>query len=813
MHLSIKNKIYWSFFSLVLLFIVNAVASIVTINNNKKLSESISNVIDPALQNTGNLEDLVVQSKIFTTNWVFLRSDQKDKDALKALQDSEYPNLKSKMNLLFLKINDKQMTDSLSRIYAGFDQLVITEKGIMLLLQKDEDYDDPVKKAEAERSLKTALLPRTLKLISSLDVLVSFAEDMINEKNQALADSSKNLRILISVLGVAIIFIALFLCYYMTHIIIKPIHKIKHIVNDLGKGVIAVINQNSVKDEIGEMITSVNNLSKRLRATATFATEIGNRNFHTYFEPLSQEDTLGMALIAMRDSIKLSDEKFNDAQHIAHIGSWERNIKTDKVTISDEMFNIFDIDPLSFDFSYQSLTSFIQPADKNYVTDISSKNLYMAPVPYECKIITSAGVTKSICVETKVVLGKYGEVEKTFGIVQDITDRKLAEARITAEKELFRLMIENMPDQIYLKDADSRFLLCNMPVANNAGFTAQQDLVGKTDYDFFPEKIAKQFFTAEQELMKSGKPIVNLEESLVDKNTGELRWGLTTKVPLKNSNGDIIGLIGISRDITERKSDEQLLRQSEAILETKNKELEIKNRELEQFAFVASHDLQEPLRTTSSFVSLLQQQYYGRLDDKADSYINYIIQASDRMKILIKDLLDYSHIGNKKELKKIECDVMLSEIIEDLNVAISETNTEITYEPLPVISGFPTEIKQLFQNLIMNAIKFRMKDIDPKIRITVKKMHDYWEFAIKDNGIGIDEKFSEKIFIIFQRLHNRTQYKGSGIGLSHCKKIVELHKGKIWFKSTPGKGSTFYFTISYNHKSETENVINNAFKQ
>jgi len=226
-----------------------------------------------------------------------------------------------------------------------------------------------------------------------------------------------------------------------------------------------------------------------------------------------------------------------------------------------------------------------------------------------------------------------------------------------------------------------------------------------------------------------------------------------------------------------------------------NKELERKNRELEQFAYVASHDLQEPLRTTSSFVSLLQEQYYGKFDAKADKYFTYIQQASDRMKVLIKDLLDYSRIGSKKELERVDCNKTLNEVLADLGAAINDANADIDYKPLPVVSGYPTEIKQLFQNLIINAIKFRKKDTFPQMKISAEKIDGHWEFAFKDNGIGIEKKHSEKIFHIFQRLHTRAEYEGSGIGLSHCKKIVELHKGKIWVESMPGEGSTFNFTL------------------
>jgi two-component system, sensor histidine kinase len=225
-------------------------------------------------------------------------------------------------------------------------------------------------------------------------------------------------------------------------------------------------------------------------------------------------------------------------------------------------------------------------------------------------------------------------------------------------------------------------------------------------------------------------------------------------------------------------------------------ELESKNKELEQFAYVASHDLQEPLRTTSGFVELLQKQYRGKLDGTADQYLNYIVQASDRMKILIKDLLDYSRIGREKKSRQVDCNRVLEDVLADLDKMVSETGAQIRSETLPVLRAYPTELKLLFQNLITNSIKFRRKEETPELNIRATRENGQWKFLFSDNGIGIEQRFLERIFIIFQRLHNRSQYEGSGIGLAHCKKIVELHGGHIWVESTPGKGSNFWFTIN-----------------
>ncbi|MEO6452465.1 MAG: HAMP domain-containing protein, partial [Ginsengibacter sp.] len=354
MNVSIKNRIYGSFFLLVLLFVVNGIASLITLSNNRELSEKVSTVTDPSLESLGDFDDLLIASKMYTTNWVFLRSSQEDKDALIRLHHSDYPKLKRRLNLLSANWDDKASEESLSKIFVEFEQLLLIQKKIMTSLQKFEDYDDPVIKLEAERMVEDELLPRTSAIMTTLSRLEATGEEVRMQNNKDLEESFMLLRMLILVLAITIICMGIFLSLYMARIIIKPINKIRNIINDLGKGIIKKVDNKLTNDEIGEMIGSVNNLSEKLHATAAFASEVGNRNFNSYFEPLGPDDVLGKALIAMRENIKSSDEKLNQAQHIAHLGNWERDVATGKVFFSDEMLNIFDIDSASFDLNFQS---------------------------------------------------------------------------------------------------------------------------------------------------------------------------------------------------------------------------------------------------------------------------------------------------------------------------------------------------------------------------------------------------------------------------------------------------------------------------
>ena len=377
------------------------------------------------------------------------------------------------------------------------------------------------------------------------------------------------------------------------------------------------------------------------------------------------------------------------------------------------------------------------------------------------------------------------------GIIIDITERKKAEALLQESEKRYRQIVETAQEGIWLTDENYLTIFVNKKMSELLEYSVEE-LVGKPPTFFMDEEGAA---LATISLARRRQGFSEKTDIPFVTKSGRQLWTNLSSSPVIDNEGKYIGSLAMVTDITKRKSDEELIKQSEANLDLKNKELKRKNTELEQFAYVASHDLQEPLRTTSSFVKLLHQQYKGKLDEKADKYLSFIIESSDRMKVLINDLLDYSRIGTKNELQQVDCNKVMQDVIADLNRAITDAAARVSVDALPVINGYPTEIKQLFQNLTINAIKFRKKDETLTLKISATRKESSWLFAFEDNGIGIDKAHNERIFIIFQRLHTRTEYQGSGIGLSHCKKIVELHNGKIWVESTPGTGSTFLFSL------------------
>ncbi len=286
-----------------------------------------------------------------------------------------------------------------------------------------------------------------------------------------------------------------------------------------------------------------------------------------------------------------------------------------------------------------------------------------------------------------------------------------------------------------------------------------------------------------------------------------------TTTPIQNEYGQVLGHVLIFRDVSQRYEAEIALQQAHDELEQRvisrtaelsqanlrleqqTDELSRSNRDLEQFAYVVSHDLREPLRKIKSYAELLQQRYQTQLDEKADKYIFYVTDGASRLQALIGDLLAYSRIGKGGlHLHPTDLQLILTQVLSDCELTIRDTNATITCSQLPTLMVDPKQISQLFYNLISNGLKFQ-QTINPQIHIWAEKQEQEWLFGVRDNGIGIEPQYAEKIFVIFQRLHTKEEYPGTGIGLAICKKVIENHKGRIWVESQPGQGTTFYFTL------------------
>ena len=389
--------------------------------------------------------------------------------------------------------------------------------------------------------------------------------------------------------------------------------------------------------------------------------------------------------------------------------------------------------------------------------------------------------------------------------------------RLLAEQELMRTIIDNLPDQIYAKDRQGRFLLNNVAHAKSKN-VVPKDMLGKSDFDFFPEELATQFFEDEQALIQSGTPIVNQEQFIPDASKpGQHYWVSASKVLWRDSDGNIIGTAGITRDINAMKTAQENLRRSEEKLRQSTFQLERSNRELQDFAYVASHDLQEPLRKIVVFGERLKEKCSEALSNEGRDYLERMQKAASRMQILITDLLSFSRVTTKAQpFTTVSLAKTAQEVVSDLEARIEQVKGRVEIGALPVLQAEPLQMRQLLQNLIGNALKFRRPEESPVVKVEAEivsaprprseadaRPEELCILKVSDNGIGFEEKYLDRIFNVFQRLHTRNEYEGTGMGLAITRKIALYHGGEITAKSKPGVGSTFIVTLPVTQPKDT----------
>ncbi|TXT67642.1 MAG: putative Sensory transduction histidine kinase [Promethearchaeota archaeon] len=380
-----------------------------------------------------------------------------------------------------------------------------------------------------------------------------------------------------------------------------------------------------------------------------------------------------------------------------------------------------------------------------------------------------------------------GQPEYFITVIEDITKKKKMEEQIKKNEILYRTIAENLPNGIlHIIDSEFNYIYNAGKELETLGLTNEM-LVGKNIKDILDPKAAQFVASKYRECLKMNE-IVSFEGDFGGRSF------MVNAIPLADKLNKIHQLLVLSVDITERKKLEKKL-------QLLVNDLQRSNKELEQFAYVASHDLQEPLRMVASFTQLLQKRYSDKLDTDANEFIEFAVDGARRMQALINDLLILSRVGTRgKPFRKTDMNIILNHVKSNLYNLIKKSKTNINSGPLPVIIADENQMIQLLQNLISNAIKFK-RDEPPQIYLHGETLDDKWVFSVKDNGIGIDPKYFEKIFIIFQRLHKKDDYGGTGIGLALCKKIVQRHHGKIWVESKKDEGSIFYFSIPKNEKN------------
>ena len=378
-------------------------------------------------------------------------------------------------------------------------------------------------------------------------------------------------------------------------------------------------------------------------------------------------------------------------------------------------------------------------------------------------------------------------VRRIQGVVRDITEHKLADRALRDSEERLRTLTRLSPAMIFHANPDGECVYVNERWTEITGLPMELALgLGWMEGVYGPDR--EECDARWNETIDGLAPWTEVELRFQHVD-GKLTWLLGQVEAEKSEGGEVISYVGSLIDITELKEAEEALRQYA-------EDLARSNSDLQQFAYVASHDLQEPLRMVSSYTQLLARRYKDRLDADADEFIGYAVDGAARMQTLINDLLDYSRLGTPEgSFEAVDCNGLLDQVVADLRPNTEGSGGEISYADLPTVNADRPQLAQVFQNLIGNAIKFRGEE-PPSIQVSAGRLDGAWVFSVSDNGIGIEPEYADRIFVIFQRLVTREQYPGTGIGLAICKKIVENHGGRIWFESEPGKGTTFFFSLS-----------------
>ena len=492
---------------------------------------------------------------------------------------------------------------------------------------------------------------------------------------------------------------------------------------------------------------------------------------------------------------KLNSDRFEFATKAASDGIYDWDYKNQNIYLSDTYKSQFNITEENFLGEDGEWSRRMHPDDvdqiKIYLREVFLSNLNKTI--FEYRYSNGKGTYLNVVDNAYFLRNANGKVERIIGSLKDITEQKKNAAELEEKLRLIETLIKDkeyilasIADCFYVIDRDCNYRFCNQATIDFLQIE-EKDLIGKSIFDVYPSLVNTEF--QERLIFAVKEQIPQHFELFVPADN---RWYEQNFYPFAD------GCTAIFREITYRKNIEQQIIQSNQELQITSEALVNKNKELESFAYVASHDLQEPLRMITSFLQKFEQKYTAIVDETGKKYIHFAVDGAERMRVLINDLLKYTSANSDRfEKVKVDMNEVVMDVVQLHRERIIEDSVEIISDPLPIILAGKVSMTQLIQNLVGNGIKYCNRE-KAVIKISVIENANEWEFSVTDNGIGIAPDYYQKIFIIFQRLHQKHQYSGTGIGLSICNKIVESYKGKIWVESVLGEGSSFKFTIPKN---------------
>ena len=504
------------------------------------------------------------------------------------------------------------------------------------------------------------------------------------------------------------------------------------------------------------------------------------------------------------DERKKAEEKIIESENrmrlvtsSAAMGIWYWDNKNDNLVWDKKLYQIYNIKESQLGSVYEGWLARLHPEDKDRVNEVMQTAIAAKEREYssEFRIIWSDLSLHYIKGTGITEFDDNGNVIGMMGVNWDVTAEKEKERHL----KLLESVITNTTDSVLITEAEpfdepgNKIVFVNKAFTKMTGYSLEE-VIGKTPRMLQGPETDKNEMQRLGEAIRKWQPF---EATVINyKKNGETFWNNFTLNPVTNEKNFYTHWIAIERDITALKLAEIELKQLNKNLQKHTKELALSNAELEQFAYVASHDLQEPLRMITSFLTQLEKNYGDVVDDKGKKYINFAVDGARRMRQIILDLLEYSKVGRIKEPDEyLDLNELIAEIKILLRNKIADKKAVIIIDQLPKVLTHRSPLYQVFLNLISNALQYSSKEIPVTIHVAVKELKNYWQFAVIDNGIGIEKEYFDKIFVIFQRLHTREEYPGNGMGLAITKKIIEAQGGKIWVESEDQKGSTFYFRI------------------
>ncbi len=807
----IDIEIYLIFIVLIGVSVFNAVYSTVIISRNQDASTKIMTVDVTSLQMLENMNLLVTRSKMYTTNWVYLQNDREDKEKLKILHESEYPQQKGDLMATMTLWDEAAHQDTLKSILKKFDELVVYEKQIMLALVRFDDYKDPVKKFSVEEILETQILPRSAEIISDLNRIITSRRMQADMAHSIMIGSSRNL--MWSVLGIAIMIIIVVLLagFYLSNSIIVPVMKLKNYIQQMGRGEIPEIQLATKRNAVGLMTDAVKTLVDSVESTAQFANSIGDGDFNAEFQPLSKKDKLGNALIQMRNGLLKADED-NKRRN------WESSGIAEINQVLRENSNAIE------KLSHQLTKSLVQ------YLDAGCGGFYLM----EQNAITNQRRIK--------LVGGYAlpsENKSTLGIGEGFVGEAIRNERVTH--------IKNIPNG-YCKISSgvgefSAAELLVVPIIH------QGTVYGAIEFVSFRNFEAHQvsFMVHVGEIIGSAMAASisnSLTKNLLEETQFQAEQLKLQEEKLRKTNDELSNqgqLLQASKEELKTRNDElkikaellqtqnERLEDASGALEIKAKELEMNSKYKSEFLANMSHELRTPLNSVLILAKLLTENKNRSLTEKEIEYARVIHKSGNDLLSLINDILDLSKIeAGKIELVKQSASIrqIKNDMLDLFSPVANEKKIQLQTElhsNLP--EDFMTDqfrLEQVLKNLLSNALKFtvengtvtlRIRQADPKFQFYSEALvsaKNVIEFSVSDTGIGIAKEKQNDIFEAFQQVDGSTsrKYGGTGLGLSISKMLIGMLGGEMKLESEERKGSTFYIFLpletsqSYNSKEE-----------